>query len=172
MHERNEKIIALLYELASLDGRLEAGLSITDTETYRLEMLRAQFEHDHYRKKRRMYLRLPLQVSAVLNHQGKHAPIKLHNMSASGCMLETSQIIVPNDRVELRLGLVSHNLYLFSGLVRRIQYLGKSSWVALEFDGIPLHLRAYRVQPLRSLRVPGRRPLHPAQLMASTLAAS
>lgn len=157
MQEQEERVVALLYELASFDGRQAVGLPLSSEEKSRLHALRLHFEGEQNRKEQRIYRRLPLEVSCELNHQGRRGPAEIRDISAAGCLVETPLILVPCDRVELRLGRPARALYVFSALVRRIEWEGDLSRVALEFDGVPLQLRAYHVRPLLTLEVAKRR---------------
>lgn len=154
MRDQDERLLTLLYQLASYDGQLEAGMHLSSGDMARLHALRGHFEQDRYPRSRRLYRRYPLDLPGQLTYQGRRAAARLRELSGNGCLLETPQIIVPEDRVELRLGSLERSLYLFSGRVRRIQYLGRHSLVALELEGIPLLLRGFR-SSTTSARSPG-----------------
>jgi hypothetical protein len=136
------RLLELCYRYAYLNGRKQAGLTLSHDEEAQLESLGYLFEGDPLRR-RRQHRRFPLLLHAVVKLPDGLCSGQVLDMSGVGMFVTTAHEVEPGDTVQVKLGRPGEVEYLFTCTVVRRTHDARSDTygVGLLFCCVPLEMR-------------------------------
>lgn len=136
----SHRLLHLFYEVAFLDGRRRAGMTLSVDEEDRLGLLISALGGDPGWVRRR-FRRKGLLLSAIIKGVCGVARASVLNMSPGGMLLVAELDAEPGESVLVKFGRPGAVQYSFPCRVERVGRHGDAQHLALAVTGIPLEVR-------------------------------
>ena len=133
------RIISLIFELAYLGGRRQAGMRLSADNLNRLDALEQMLGGDPGWSRRR-HRRISVLAPSTVCCNTELSPATVLNMSAGGALLVTPLQVAPGDRMLIKLDQPGAIQYSFACTVCRVSERAGGYLVAVKIQGIPLEV--------------------------------